>query len=63
MNGYFYYNKDQNICAELPYVVDTLFCNGKCKTRFAALGGLMSKDEFFGWRSCEVSDTIDEKFE
>ena len=58
----FYYNSELNICAEEPWVVDYLYCDGAVNSREEALEGLHTKREFYGWFDCEVSNTIAEYF-
>ena len=58
----FYYNANNNICAEETWVADYLFIGGMVESREEALEELKTKREFYGWFECEVSNTIDEKF-
>lgn len=56
----FYYNIRMEVCAEENWVVDFLVENEECEDREEALEGLRSCKKFYGWVSCEVSDTIEE---
>ena len=59
----FYYNAGMNLCAEEKWVVEYLVVNDYCANEEEALEGLHYKRVFYDWFECEVSNTIEEKFE
>ena len=59
----FYYNAGMNLCAEENWVVEYLVENDYCANEEEALEGLHHKRVFYDWFECEVSNTIEEKFE
>ena len=58
----FYYNIDTNCCAEETWASDYLYNDGMVESRGEAIEALRTKNEFYGWSECYVSDTIAENF-
>lgn len=58
----FYFNNGIGLCAEEDWVVDYLYMDGLFDSREEALDALNTKNEVYGWFTCEVSNTIAEKF-
>lgn len=57
----FYYNADENICAEEHWVAKYLCYEDLVESSDEAIEELRTRREFYGWFECEVSDTIKEK--
>ena len=65
MKRFYYFNAALNLCAEEDFVIDALIFNGitsLCRHAVREiLRGLAGTGlEFNGWKSCDVSETIDE---
>lgn len=56
----FYYNIGMNVCAEESWVVTYLIENTECEEEATIIQNLHTCREFYGWISCEVSNTIEE---
>lgn len=59
----FYYNAGMNLCVDENWLVEYLVIVGVVENEDEALVGLRSCREFHGWFDCEVSNTIEEKFD
>lgn len=57
----FYFNADENICADEDYVIDCLQEDMEW-SREDIRAELHSCREYYGWYECEVSSAIKEKF-
>lgn len=57
----FYFNADENICADEDYVIDCLQEDMEW-SREDIREELHSCREYYGWYECEVSSAIKEKF-
>ena len=60
----FYFNMDENLCADEESVIDFLFEeeNDYPDDREEIREELHTCREYYGWYECEVSDAIKEKF-
>lgn len=60
----FYFNINENCCADENWVIEYLLNNEEEVHDWEeAYEGLRTYHEFYGWYECEVSNTIEEKFE
>lgn len=57
----FYFNVDENVCADEDYVIDCLREDMEW-SREDIREELHSCREYYGWYECEVSSAIKEKF-
>lgn len=65
MKRFYYFNASLNLCAEEEYVIDSLIFNGitsLCRHAISEILRTLANTglEFNGWKSCDVSETIDE---
>lgn len=58
----FYFNVDENICADEEWVVNYLLENSRGSTREEILDGLHYCRCYNNWYECQVSNTISKKF-
>lgn len=56
----FYFNEDENICADEDWLIDFLY-NGEL-TKDEIRQELRTTRCYYGWFECDVSDSIHKKF-
>jgi hypothetical protein len=60
----FYYNVNENVCAEESWVIEYILSNEEDVHDWEEVyNGLHTCREYYGWIDCEVSNTIMEKME
>lgn len=59
----FYFNLDENLCADEDWVIEHILNKYPGSFTFAKIQRALCTNWCFkGWRECQVSDTIAEKF-
>lgn len=62
MEERFYFNMDENVCADEGWLIEYLYIQNPDLTEDEIENELHSCREFMGWYECQVSNSISEKF-
>lgn len=62
MKKRFYFNMDENVCADENWLIDYLHVQNPDLTKSEIKNELHFCREFAGWYECQVSSSISEKF-
>lgn len=62
MEERFYFNMDENVCADEGWLIEYLHIQNPDLTEDEIENELHSCREFMGWYECQVSNSIFEKF-